>query len=684
VPRKLRLKPLHAELLGAIRALNEDTGCFLRMAELRTGLPAQLQARLALTYDVDNWAHRLTRQLCQRGFLVCEDLPLGRRGYAVADLADRLQSARPPTLHTTRECVLVLIRSAVARLQRPIRGADVVEEAALAGTGTQVQREDVLPAMVHFAKVGVIRDVRDVRGDPLGGRRLYLPAELDPADYRVPTTVTFAEYVHEIFRACWARECARAWALGEKPLPITIAVLREALRTADPPAPDAYRRANLLSVVDILARASTATEETLLPAPAVLRRVTRPPGCSRGWVPVEVPDEAVELRRTYASTTEALREAVWRASHRLARPVTQREIGEEIARDPLLARSRTRQSLAALLSWAARRTRNAQRPGEPRVALAERIYGVGQIGHTCYYVSEEAKRWESWVRVGQLERDWTTEALGQEYEGLCGCALPTVAAGRAMLLVLDASQQAAALARCQSAKRIDPPTRARAAALQAKVEHLATQALEWLGQHPTIVLPEGVRMGRSGSLQVCLEDVRVACEAIEGATPQRLSILIQRELRRVLGYRKMERQGHIRHWHQGCFDLTDVRLLVARTWGGRECCAQAVRANHALGRLRDARFVYPAVRSPDPRDRLTAVACLAFLPSRRGIAHLSELGRQDAEGGVRQAALWAYAFAGGDDALALLSDRAQKDPDPRVRRFAGQGITAHGANWWAY
>ncbi len=667
-----------------IRGLNESTGGFVRMAEILIGLPEDVRARLALTYDIDNCVHRLTSQLRRRGFLVSEDLPLGRRGYAAAELADRLHSACPPALHVTRERVLVLIHSAVARLQRPIRGADVVEEAVLAGKGTPVEPVDVLPAMVYFAKAGVIRDVRGVRGDPLGGRRLYLPVNLDPADYPVPTTVTFAEYVIESFRSCWARECARAETAGEKPLPITISVLRDALRTVEPPAPGIYLRANLLAAVENLARESTASEETVLPAPAVLRRVTRPAGCPNAWVPIEVPDDAVELRRTYETQVEALREAIHRASARLGQPVTQREIGEEIGRDPLLARRRSRQPLAVVLSWAARRTRFYKRPGAPHVPPAERLYAVGHIDDTCYYASEEARRWECWVRVGQLERDWIAEALDQELERVVGCSLPTVAAGRAMLLVLDAQQQAAALERCLNEKRIDASCQARATLLKATVEHLTERAMGWIAQHPTLLLPYGVRMGQSGSLQACLEDVRPVCEALCGATAQRLSLMIQKQLRRVLGYKKMERQGHIRHWHQGCFDFTDVRLLVARTWGGRECCAQSMRAAHALGRLRDPRFVYPSLRSRDARDRLTAVACLAFVPSRRGTAQLSSVGLEDTEGGVRQAALWAYAFAGGADAPEFLNSRAEADPDERVRRFVRQGFATYSENWWAY
>lgn len=82
-------------------------------------------------------------------------------------------------------------------------------------------------------------------------------------------------------------------------------------------------------------------------------------------------------------------------------------------------------------------------------------------------------------------------------------------------------------------------------------------------------------------------------------------------------------------------------------------------------------------------DRLAAIACLAFLPATRGNQRLRRIAIDDPEPGVRQAALWAYGFAGGADAENLLSERARDDRDARVRRFAQTGRDGHRRSWWA-
>jgi hypothetical protein len=52
---------------------------------------------------------------------------------------------------------------------------------------------------------------------------------------------------------------------------------------------------------------------------------------------------------------------------------------------------------------------------------------------------------------------------------------------------------------------------------------------------------------------------------------------------------------------------------------------------------------------------------------------------------VRQAAAWAYGFAGGADALLLLREKAERDPSGVVRAFAGRAlttVTTETAAWW--
>jgi hypothetical protein len=57
----------------------------------------------------------------------------------------------------------------------------------------------------------------------------------------------------------------------------------------------------------------------------------------------------------------------------------------------------------------------------------------------------------------------------------------------------------------------------------------------------------------------------------------------------------------------------------------------------------------------------------------------------DSEPGLRQSALWAYGFAGGEGAEELLRQRAEADQDERTRDFFREAVACLMANnglWW--
>jgi HEAT repeat protein len=92
--------------------------------------------------------------------------------------------------------------------------------------------------------------------------------------------------------------------------------------------------------------------------------------------------------------------------------------------------------------------------------------------------------------------------------------------------------------------------------------------------------------------------------------------------------------------------------------------------------------VFPALSSKDFNERLAAISCLAFLWSDEGKQRLRTIATSDLDSGVRQSALWAYTFAGGESALELLSSSATNDQDMRVREFASRVLEAGNEFWW--
>jgi hypothetical protein len=128
------------------------------------------------------------------------------------------------------------------------------------------------------------------------------------------------------------------------------------------------------------------------------------------------------------------------------------------------------------------------------------------------------------------------------------------------------------------------------------------------------------------------------------------------------------------------FDRTDALMFAATKWGGRECSFQAMLAKSQLGLLRDVRFVFPVLKRESFEDRLTGVACLAFLRSDKGNLLLRRLATSDPNPSVRQSALWACGFAGVDEICCLLDASSKSDPSASVRDFAIAALKQ--PSWW--
>jgi hypothetical protein len=133
------------------------------------------------------------------------------------------------------------------------------------------------------------------------------------------------------------------------------------------------------------------------------------------------------------------------------------------------------------------------------------------------------------------------------------------------------------------------------------------------------------------------------------------------------------------------FDRTDALLFAATRWGGHECRMQAMIARSELGCLRDPRFVYSALGSPVFEERLSAIAVLAYLWSAEGNELLRRAAVNDSEPGIRQSALWAYGFAGGEGTEEFLLRQAECDSDARARasfRDMTDCLAANEGLWW--
>jgi hypothetical protein len=95
------------------------------------------------------------------------------------------------------------------------------------------------------------------------------------------------------------------------------------------------------------------------------------------------------------------------------------------------------------------------------------------------------------------------------------------------------------------------------------------------------------------------------------------------------------------------------------------------------------RFIIPVLKRKSFEDRLTGVACLAFLQSDKGNQRLKEVAISDPNPSVRQSALWACGFTGVGGIRDLLNKRSKEDLSDSVRNFAKEALEQDGTSWWA-
>lgn len=226
--------------------------------------------------------------------------------------------------------------------------------------------------------------------------------------------------------------------------------------------------------------------------------------------------------------------------------------------------------------------------------------------------------------------------------------------------------------------------------LREKVNDVTETAAEWLVRNNVegLDVPQNVSLSIPGwtaaELLQALQPIYPMAKELE--SPQRLTMLVSSRIRRFLNPEFESRFSKIPgKASEYLYDRTDALLFAATRWGGHECRMQAMMAQSEIGSLRDPRFIYPALRSKVMEERLIGVAGLAFLWSDEGNALLRNAALNDVETGLRQSALWACGFAGGEGAEELLRQQAERDPDERARTFfkdLTEYLVENEELWW--
>lgn len=584
-----------------------------------------------------------------------------------------------PEAVSRRRLVLGIVYRAVDHFGRAVRTGDVSDFVAGLQDEVNIEPELITRDMLNLSRTGEITVVGTVRGDEKG-INLYLPSDLNPDSYMPTQPLTWLEEVAQAFTDLWEEELNRATGEGRRPRPISIDQVRSRMTASPNPHPN-------LGTLCYLPNALLQLAET---DDALIRKVERPGQRSLMWAPVDMKDGALDLGDAYASDAERVAGAVKRACGRLRRPVTVRDVRDEIEMDPALAPAGKSQ-LRSILSDISKETIDAG-DGSRRPRITRRCIHVGKVDGDSYYchTAEEAEVARAYVRFRQIEQRWSESESLREPTAYMRNSLPSVAIGRAILVKAEAETLTNTIDEFLREAAADSTTRREADSIREAASGIMEATSRWLvnSDIDSPDIPRDVSLAIPGWTAAELLEIfkPLYPAAKKMKSPNQLTSLISKKIKRFPNPEFESRFSKEPHKaSEYLYDRTDALLFAATRWGGHECRMQAMMARSEIGPLRDPGFVYPALKSVTFEERLRSVAGLAFLWSDCGRELLRQVALNDTESAVRLSALWAYGFAGGEDAENLLLRQAECDSSERVRASIAEmteSLATNEGSWW--
>ncbi|MDT4956119.1 MAG: hypothetical protein QOJ02_4257 [Acidobacteriota bacterium] len=680
---KLEIKAEHDIVLRALKAANLVCRRVVNNPEIAQAISEEELAQLTATYQQNTGTviGKILTLLQARG-LVFSPGKIGKNRYYCATGILAPERTVLPSEQTRRSRVMKLVRGAVTEFGRAVRIGDILSYAAGRIDARDLDPQIITHDVLSLAETEDLRVVGVVRGDEKGSN-LYLPPEFDPAAYAPSVPLTWVEEVAQAFNEAWAEHVKQAGEEGRLPRPLSTGEVRARWKAMPNAHSKAVEQQPVITAMLMLA-------QKIRRQPPLVRKIRRKGEKAILWAPIDIPTEALDLGHAYATDTERVSTAVRRAVQHLGRPVTVRDVTDEIELDQTLRPARSQALYSILTDISKERTDMVE--GARKKRATRRIYRVGMVGNETYYYhrATDIAEAEAYVELLRLESQWDTVCASEQLERIERCCLPTVAVGRAMLITVEAGDTLYALDSFLI-KRMGDSTKREAEDLRNRIAIVVEEAHRCLSERGGLclrVLPQEVSREvpswTSHELLPILYPLYPLLKKNNSSSAQLISLLYD-WIRRVPNRDHVNRfSNDPREAAEFLFDRADSLLYAAQKWGGYECRFLARTARVELGLLRDVRFVFPALQAEDVRARLVATACLAFLWSDEGKEHLRRLAVEDPEPGIRQSALWAYGFAGGTDMQELLIERSNKDMNVHVRTFAKKAMNLDEKGWWAF
>jgi hypothetical protein len=690
-PRSER-RPLQPIVSAALSAAEIELGGPVCLSEIIDYISQDDQRHISQRFAKSEFrqaVHNLLGALCDVGGVWTDGAQARARRYASVRRGSTPESAVADSVLSRRQATLRLVRAAVASHGRAVRICDVAAIAWPDGAPAE-SMSGISHAMASLAQTGELSITGHVRGGGLDGSTLYLPSDTDPSSFSARGPLSALERVAHAFDCVWNEEVRDAKLKGRLPRPIPSRRVRERIHAT---APEDEILAEKVTLGNLMCRLEGTAADSL----RIARRSVSHIACL--WAPADTGDDELDLEGAYASDSERIIEAARRAQAMSDAPtIGQRAVVVQCEADDDLRVTQAK-SVRHVLYDLSRETvsQGIFGPGRPRVT--QNILFVGRVARDKHYVVRLANDgddvWKDRIttaRVYQaaevIRREMVDLRISLEIDNAGNQREDALALGRLRTCasMLDQFQR-------RVDDLIDRNTRDAAEIAKSLRENLVGLQQRIAEKSVDVLARPTLRRDHLGDLLTTLDERIIGWTAQElgsvwgmldaskaGKTGTKLISQLGPRIRR---FRNPDYQAHHLGGRDGAeylFERTSSLLYLAQRYGGRECVMLAALAYHALGLLRDERFAAQCVFNPDADVRLAGIACLAFLRGPSALSCIERAIEREPSDRVRASALWAYAFADGENPGRLASPFVQCG-QVRLQNMA-RAILEPGFNAW--
>lgn len=562
-----------------------------------------------------------------------------------------------------REKLIGLIREAILYYKRAVRVGDIEKYIDEVRPDLKDDYKWFRAAIHRLANEGIVDVVEKIRQDKFGGNYFLLP-DMDKSLYADILPPSWLELVLTSFRELWNIQIEKAEASNNFPKPVTTEQIKKYIikKHGKECIPDFIGA--MPYALWVLARANSRTEIRRIPCDEYLKHL---------WVPLKTTDDELDLTELPVSDSVKLNSLVRLAVEKLNRPVTMIDLAKELKIHPELKIKR-KKSINSLLNNQSKCT-NVKKVGWQ--------YGEWYF----YYGDEQAPSVKGYLAFRKIFIEWQNVNALSELNDVENCSVKSIAFGRCTLIKDKIEEIVPLLGELCNNKTLGTTVNFEAEKLLKEVKEVQIQLNNWFDDNPELLnlgLPEYVQTEVSGltvkQLWRLLQPLYP--KAVKVKKVVEISNILSGEIRKIKNpiYKPSFCDGSL-ETARYLFDKTDAFTYAGQKWGEQECFMQAVMTRDSLGLLRDLNFVLPALSSNDYTERLVAVSCLAFLQDKKAIQYLFDTCLNDSDSGVRESAIWAFAFLGGK-VKKLAVEIRKSEKNTKVLEFLEEVEKSSSAELW--